>query len=134
MQKKKQYERYRVFITSSGKFVIGGKSAEQNEELVASFIGKENIILHTDMPGSPFCVILGKNKLAKSDIKEAAVFCARHSRDWKKNHKDVIVHVFTGKDAYKDRKMKAGTFGVRKIKAKIKASKRDINNFENKKC
>ena len=38
--------KFREFITSSGKRVLAGKNAEQNEELVKQFIGKDNIIFH----------------------------------------------------------------------------------------
>lgn len=123
--------KYRCFNTSSGRLVLGGKSAEQNEELMNDFIGKGNIIMHTEKPGSPFCIILGENKPAKSDIREAAVFCARHSREWKKDNSDVLVHAFSGKDAYKDKGMKKGTFGVGKIRRKIRVKKKEINKLNN---
>ena len=114
---------FRRFATSSGKSILAGKNAEQNEELMNEYIGKENVILHTKEKGSPFCVILGK--AGKKDIKEAAIFCAKYSQDWKKNKKDVVVHIFKGKDVFKDTKMAIGTFGVRKIK-EIKIQKGEI--------
>ncbi len=120
------HEKFRWFFTSSGKLVIGGKSAGQNEELMDLFIGKPNMIVHTAEAGSPFCIIAGKPE--KTDLKEAAIFCARHSRDWKKNKRDVEVHAFTGKDVYKDKGMKTGTFGVKRIKRKIKVRKEKIEN------
>ncbi len=121
-----EFQKHRVFTTSSGKVVICGKNAEQNEELVNAFIGKDETILHTEMPGSPFCVILGKP--VKEDIKEAAVFCAAYSRAWKKFRKDVEVHVFSGKDVHKEKDMKTGTFGVKK-KKDINVKKEEIEHF-----
>lgn len=126
------YEKFRQFVTSSGRIAIGGKSAEQNEELVTDFTGKENIIMHTAEAGSPFCIIL--DIPSKEDLKETAVFCARYSREWKKKKGDVLVHVFSGKEVYKDKIMKTGTFGVRKITSKIKVKKEDTENFVDKKC
>ena len=121
---------FRGLVTSSGKSILAGKNAETNEELVNEYIGKENIILHTKEKGSPFCVILGKNeKTSKKDIKEAAIFCARYSQDWKKNKNDVIVHVFKGKDVFKNKQMNIGTFGVKKIK-EIRVKKSEINKEE----
>ena len=105
---------FRKLITSSGKLVLAGKNAETNEKLMNWYIGKKNIILHTKEKGSPFCVILGKAD--KKDMKEAAIFCARYSRDWKNNKKDVIVHYFSGNDIFKNKQMKTGTFGVKKVK------------------
>ncbi|GAG46387.1 unnamed protein product [marine sediment metagenome] len=122
----KQYKKYRNFCTKSGRLVVGGKSAEQNEELVKKFIGKENIIMHTAKPGSPFCVIKGRAN--RKDVKEAAVFCARYSHDWRDNKKNVLVHRFKGKHIYKNKKMKLGTFGIKKFKV-IKVKKKDILKF-----
>jgi len=117
--------RFREFTTSSGKKVLGGKSAKNNEELIKQVEDNETI-LHTKAPGSPFINIKGKAN--KKDIKEAAVFCARYSQDWRDNKKDVLVHWFKGKNVYKEKAMKLGTFGVKKIK-KIKIKKIDIESF-----
>lgn len=122
--------KFREFITSSGKKVLGGKNAEQNEELVKEFIGKSNKIFHTAAPGSPFCVI-DNLKPNKEDINETAIFCASKSQDWRDNKQDVNVHAFTGKDTYKEKRMKAGMFGVKKFKI-IKVKKKDIEKFISK--
>ena len=52
--------KFHEFKTGSGKKILAGKSAEQNENLISQFIGKSNFIFHTAKPGSPFCVILEK--------------------------------------------------------------------------
>lgn len=119
---------FRKFTTSSGKEVLGGKNAEQNEELLKSNVDNEDIVMHTASPGSPFCVIKGKAN--KKDMGEAAVFCARYSQEWKKSKKkhDIIVHMFKGKDIFKEKGMKTGTFGVKKAKI-IKVKKEDIEKL-----
>lgn len=126
-------ENFRKFFTSKKTKVLAGKNAEQNEELVKKYIGKENIITHTAKPGSPFCVILGKAK--KGDLKEVALFTAKYSREWKKAKikKDVEVHYFKGKDVYKEKNMKTGTFGVKKYK-EIKVKRGEIKKLENDKA
>jgi predicted ribosome quality control (RQC) complex YloA/Tae2 family protein len=120
-----QFKKYRKCISPTGTVIVCGKNAEQNESLVKKFIGKENIIMHTAKPGSPFCVILKKPK--RGDLKQTAIFCARYSQAWKKPRikKDVEVHMFGGKDVYKDREMKTGTFGVKKRK-KIIVKKEEL--------
>ena len=120
--------KFREFLTSSQKKVLGGKNAENNEELIAQVFSSE-LVLHTKEPGSPFVNIKSDKKdISKKDIKEAAVFCAAYSKDWKKNKKDVLVHYFLGKDIYKEKDMKAGTFGVKKYK-EIKIKKEEIIKF-----
>lgn len=121
--------KFRELKTKSGKVIYLGKDAESNEELVKQFKGKENIILHTAAPGSPFCVIEDL-KLKRKEIKEAAISCARYSQDWRDNKSDVKIHAFTGKDIYKRKGMKIGTFGIKKKKI-IKIKKREIKKLEN---
>lgn len=119
--------KFREFITSSGKKVLAGKNAEQNEELVKQFVGKENIIFHTAKPGSPFCVI-EKIKNSKKDKKETAIFCASKSQDWRNNKQDVEINFFCGKNVYKRKNMKTGTFGVKRYRKMI-IKKKEIGKF-----
>ena len=121
---------FREFVTSSGKKVLAGKDAEQNEELVKQFIGKDNRIFHTSKPGSPFCVI-EKIKHSKKDEKETAIFCASKSHDWRDNKSDVEVNFFDGDDVYKDKKMKAGTFGVKRYRTMV-VKQNEIEKFVKK--
>lgn len=118
--------KFRQITSESGKRILAGKDAESNEALIEQ-VGKEETVLHTKEAGSPFVNI--KGKASKGDMKEAAVFCARYSRDWKKNKKDVEVHIFKGKDIYKGKTMKTGTFGVKNIK-KIKIKKEEVEKLE----
>lgn len=124
--------KFRELVTSNGNLVYAGKNAENNEELVAQ-IEKDEEVFHTAEAGSPFVNIKGKPK--KGSIKEAAVFCATYSKDWKKNQGDVIIHRFKGKDVYKKKDMKLGTFGIKEFK-KMKINKIEIINFlqEKKSC
>lgn len=120
-------ENFRKFLTSGGKLVLAGKSAENNEELIRQ-AKPDEIVLHTKSAGSPFVNIKEPGKNAtKQDIKEAAIFCAKHSQAWKKSKtkRDVEVHYFLGKDICKDKDMKTGTFRIRKFK-KITAKKSEI--------
>jgi len=107
---------FRKFTTSSGKIVLGGRSGENNEKLIEQ-VEADEIVLHTKAPGSPFVNI--KGKASKKDIREAAVFCARFSHDWRDNKKNVVVHYFKGKDIHKEKGMKTGTFAVGKFKETI---------------
>ena len=105
---KKDYEQYRWFFTSSGKLVIGGKSAEQNEEIMSQ-VEKDDVIMHTSMPGSPFCIIKTPNK---KDIEEVAIFTACFSHEWKKMKLKSEIHIFKGEQVIKNKSMKKGTFGI----------------------
>ena len=120
--------KFREFETSSGKKVLAGKDAETNEELIKQ-IKKNEDVFHTAKPGSPFVNIkTGKSKVTAEDRKEAAIFCASKSQDWRDNKSNVEVHWFKGKDVYKRKGMKLGTFGVKKFKV-IKVKKKEIQEF-----
>jgi predicted ribosome quality control (RQC) complex YloA/Tae2 family protein len=114
--------KFREWFTSTGKRVLAGKNSESNEELISQ-IEKKEIVLHTALPGSPFVNI--KGKATKKDIIDAAIFCAKYSQAWRDTKSDVKVHVFFGKDIYKEKNMKEGTFGVKKF-TEIVAKKKDI--------
>lgn len=119
----KEFLRYRWFFTSTGKLVIGGKSAEQNDELLFK-LKKSNedfIVMHTASPGSPFSVILAlKEEIKKTDIEEAAIFTGCFSREWRLARKKTTVDIFSLLQLYKSSTMKTGTWGVKgKIKRKI---------------
>lgn len=112
-QKFKDYKKYRWFITSSNKLVVGGKSAEQNEFLIRHFIDQKckYIVMHTKRPGSPFSVIVSENASEK-DLEETAIFTACFSRGWKECRKKMMVDVFLLEQIIKHNGMKTGTFGV----------------------
>ena len=117
---------FREFVTSSGLRVLGGRDSENNDELVWG--AKPNdVMLHTSAPGSPFVNV--SEGASKKDVKEAAVFCAKFSQDWRDAKRDVVVNVFFRKDMEKDKRAKEGSWSVGKDE-KIKVKKSDILGFE----
>ena len=126
MVKKKKLVKFKEIKTSSGKLVLAGKNAKNNEELVAQ-VQPEEDVFHTAVPGSPF-VNIKSSITNKQERLEAAIFCAAKSQDWRDNKSDVEVHWFKGKDLYKRKGMKIGTFGVKKKKI-IKIKKKEIEKW-----
>jgi len=110
--------KFREKTLESGTKILLGRNAESNDELIREFEGKENIIIHTIAPGSPFCVIVN-DKPSQKDINLSGAYCARYSQDWRDNKKDVKVSIFTGNDINKKKGMKIGTWKVKKSKIKI---------------
>jgi len=121
----------REFILKSGTKILLGKDAESNDELVKNFKGKENIILHTVKPGSPFCVIENLNP-EKEDLIESAIICAAKSQDWRDNKSNVEVHQFTGRDVKKTIFMKSGSWKLKSQPKIIKVKKAEILKWEKK--
>ncbi len=120
--------KFREIVLESGTRLLLGKDAKSNDELMKKFKGKENTILHTVSPGSPFCVI-DDLKPSRKDISASGSICAAYSQDWRDNKKDVEVNIFTGKDINKKEGMKVGTWKVRRCKI-IKVKKEDIQKWK----
>lgn len=120
------YEKYRWFFTSAGKLVIGGKNAGQNEDVVKNHLSRNDLVMHTKEPGSPFVVIKQENdkEITVEDIREAAIFTASFSKAWKKSKKQTEIHIFKPGQIVKEKGSKTGTFTVlgkiRKAKAELK--------------
>ena len=118
--------KFREYILSSGLKVFGGRDAENNDELVRAANPKD-VLLHTAEPGSPF-VNVGGNP-SKADLKEAAVFCAKYSQDWRDGKRDVVVNKFFRRDMKKSSLMKSGTWKVLK-QEKVVVKAVDVLGFE----
>ncbi|MBS3084998.1 DUF814 domain-containing protein [Candidatus Pacearchaeota archaeon] len=115
----------RELTLSTGAKIFLGKNSENNDELVSNFKGKQNVILHTAEPGSPFCII-EKTNPSKDEIYEAGIFCASKSQDWRDNKHDIKLHIFTGHDVKKSLWMKSGSWKLRNEPKEIIIKKKDI--------
>lgn len=124
----KKIAKFRNFILPSGTLMLLGRDAKSNDELVKTYEGKGNILLHTAKPGSPFCVIESLNP-SKEDIKLSAIITASKSQDWRNNKSDILISQFTGKEVFKESKMKPGSWKVKKSK-QIKVKKQDIEKWQ----
>jgi hypothetical protein len=109
------YKKYKWFYTNSGKLIIGGKSASQNDEMLKSLKKekKDFYVMHTKEPGSPFCAIISEpNKVTKNDIEECAIFTGCFSRAWKLGKNKTDVDVFMLNQVVKSKSMKLGSWSV----------------------
>jgi predicted ribosome quality control (RQC) complex YloA/Tae2 family protein len=83
-RKKEWYEKFRWFISSKGFLVLGGRDATSNEIVIKKHTEANDLVLHTDMAGSPFFVIKSDKKtIPESTIKEAADAVCTFSKVWK---------------------------------------------------
>jgi predicted ribosome quality control (RQC) complex YloA/Tae2 family protein len=116
---------YRKFILDTGKEIIAGRNAITNDSLVFESNPKD-ILLHTLAPGSPF-VNVGEDP-KKSEIKQAAIFCASKSQEWRDTKKDIVVNWFYKKNTTKNKKDKAGLWHT-KHEGKIIAKKSEVTKL-----
>ena len=85
-RKTEWYEKFHWFFSSEGFLCIGGKDATSNELVIKKHTDKDDLVLHTDMAGSPFFVIKDGQKAGEETIQEAAQAVAVYSKAWKLGH------------------------------------------------
>ncbi|MFC6835264.1 ribosome rescue protein RqcH [Halomarina ordinaria] len=85
------YERFRWFRTSDGFLVLGGRNADQNEELVKKYMERGDRFFHTQSPGAPVTLLKAsepseptrERDLPERSLEEAAQFAVSYSSVWK---------------------------------------------------
>ncbi|MDS0258972.1 NFACT family protein [Haloarcula sp. S1CR25-12] len=85
------YEQFRWFHTSDGYLVIGGRDADDNEQLVQKYLEGGDKFFHAQAHGGPVTVLkaTGPSEAAKevdfpqSSLEEAAQFAVSYSSVWK---------------------------------------------------
>ncbi|EMA49073.1 hypothetical protein C448_01989 [Halococcus morrhuae DSM 1307] len=85
------YERFRWFHTSDGYLVIGGRNADQNEDLVKKYLDRGDRFFHTQVQGGPVTILKATGPseptreidLPDRSLEEAAQFAVSYSTVWK---------------------------------------------------
>ena len=88
------YERFRWFHTSDGFLVIGGRNADQNEELVKKYAERGDRFFHTQAPGAPATLLkaTGPSEASREvdfperSLEQAAQFAVSYSSVWRDGH------------------------------------------------
>ena len=87
----KWYERFRWFRTTDGFLVLGGRNADQNEELVKKYTEPSDRFFHAQAHGAPVTVLKATEpdeparnvEIPDSSREEAAQFAVSYSSVWK---------------------------------------------------
>jgi predicted ribosome quality control (RQC) complex YloA/Tae2 family protein len=85
------YDRFRWFRTSDGFLVIGGRNAEQNEEIVKKYLSRADRFFHAQAHGGPATVLKATEPsepardidIPERSRREAAQFAVSYSSVWK---------------------------------------------------
>ena len=86
------YERFRWFHTSDGFLVIGGRNADQNEEIVKKYLDRGDRFLHAQAHGGPATVLKATGpsesydeaiEIPQQSLEEVAQFAVSYSSVWK---------------------------------------------------
>ena len=86
------YDRFRWFHTSDGFLVIGGRNADQNEDLVKKYLDRGDLFFHAQAHGGPVTVLKATDpgeaydesiEIPDQSREEAAQFAVSYSSVWK---------------------------------------------------
>lgn len=91
-RKKEWYEAFHYFFTSSGKLVIGGKNAEQNERIYSKYFKEQDLFFHADIQGGSACILKNGITANEKELEETAQFAACFSSAWKNENSSIDVY------------------------------------------
>lgn len=84
-KKAEWFDRFRNTYLSSGLLMVFGKDSGSNEVLLKKHMDKDDIVLHTELAGSPFGIIKGgRDKVSKEELEEAGTIISCFSKQWKR--------------------------------------------------
>ena len=89
------FEKFRWFITTDNYLVLGGRDAQQNEQLVKRYLRPGDAYMHADVQGAASCILRAKRRrlpngktetvpLSERALREAGNFTVCHSSAWSK--------------------------------------------------
>ena len=78
------FEKYDWFISSENYLIISGKNAQQNEELVKTYLDKRDVYVHSEMAGSASCIIKNPTlgDISPLTLNETGTWAICHSKAW----------------------------------------------------
>jgi len=76
------FERYKWFITSSGKLVIAGRDAHSNDNVVKKHLKEQDVFVHADVHGAPSVILKEGATATPDELREACTFALTQSKAW----------------------------------------------------
>jgi predicted ribosome quality control (RQC) complex YloA/Tae2 family protein len=81
-REKQWFEKFHHSMTSEGKLMIGGRSAQQNDQVVAKHMEDNDLFFHADIQGGSAVILKDGVDATDDEMKEAAQFAACFSKAW----------------------------------------------------
>jgi len=91
-RQKEWHEKFHSALTSSGRLMIGGRSAQQNDFLVARHMDDKDLFFHADIQGGAVVILKDGTEAGEEDLLEAAQMAASFSNAWKNGNAGVDVY------------------------------------------
>ncbi|MCL5008478.1 MAG: NFACT RNA binding domain-containing protein [Candidatus Marsarchaeota archaeon] len=92
LERREWFEKFNWFFTSSGLLAIGGRSADQNEELNSKHFAEADLFFHADIFGASVVILKDGKGSGRKDREEAAQLSASFSKAWDNSQTTVDVY------------------------------------------
>ncbi len=109
-EEREWYEKFYWFFASDGRLAIGGRSAQQNEEVVAKYFESGDLFFHANIFGASVVVLKGGAEAGKEVKEETAQFAACFSKAWESGQS--AVDVFSAKREQVSKSQSKGSLGT----------------------
>ncbi|MDR0522867.1 MAG: NFACT family protein [Candidatus Methanoplasma sp.] len=76
------FERYKWFVTSSGRLVIAGRDAHSNDNIVKKHLKERDVFAHADVHGAPSVILKDGAAAPPEDLRDACAFALAQSKAW----------------------------------------------------
>lgn len=86
------YEKFNWFMTSGGKLAIGGKNAQQNDQIFAKHMEDNDLFFHADIQGGTAVILKDGVNADEQEMLETAQFAGSFSNAWKNANAAVDVY------------------------------------------
>ncbi len=90
-RKREWFEAFHWSFTNSGKLIVAGKTAQQNDKLVAK-MGEKDLFFHADIRGAAATILREGVGASEAEKKGAAAIAAAYSKAWGKRMAAVDVY------------------------------------------
>ncbi len=91
-RQKEWHEKFHSAFTSAGKLMIGGRSAQQNDQLVSKHMEDNDLFFHADIQGGAVFVLKDGVAASEEELMETAQMAASFSNAWKNGNAGVDVY------------------------------------------
>ncbi|MFH1785022.1 MAG: NFACT RNA binding domain-containing protein [Candidatus Micrarchaeota archaeon] len=91
-REKQWFEKFHFGFTATGKLIIGGRSAQQNDLIYKKYIEENDLFFHADIQGGSAVILKDGVNADEEELKEAAQFAACFSNAWKNANASVDVY------------------------------------------
>jgi predicted ribosome quality control (RQC) complex YloA/Tae2 family protein len=91
-REKAWYEKFNFGFTSGGRLMIGGRSAQQNDQVFGRHMEDNDLFFHADIQGGSAVILKDGIAASEGELNEAAQFAASFSKAWVNGNAAVDVY------------------------------------------